>query len=102
MRTPEIVTSGGEQTALNVSAESVIKDGPGRVCRVSVIVAGAAGSIHDANATATTAGKVEDADGNRIATVPATAGAVLDLDMPVANGIVYKPGAAQVVSISYI
>lgn len=84
----------GAQSANGVSANSVIKAAPGRLVRVNVTTAGAAGAIYD---SASVAGI---ATSNLIAVIPATAG-VYFFDWPVVNGITYIPGAAQVVSISF-
>jgi hypothetical protein len=86
--------SSGAQSSNGVSADTVIKKGVGRLVRVSVTTAGAAGAVYD---SATVAGAGAS---NLIAVVPATVG-VYFLDWPVLNGITYVPGSAQVVSISY-
>ena len=86
--------SGGISSALGLSASAVVKASKGRVARVSVTTAGAAGALYDS----ATVGGVSAA--NLIAVVPATVG-VIALDFPAFNGIVYVPGAAQVASISY-
>jgi hypothetical protein len=84
----------GTKTSPALTATTLVQSGPGRVAVVSVIVAGAEGTIYDAISTA--AYTVS----NRIAIIPATKG-VFVLNMPVSNGIVVAPGAAQYVSISY-
>ena len=87
-------STSGNQSSNGLSADTLIKLGVGRLVRVSVTTAGAAGAVHDA-------GVIADATaGNLIAVVPATVG-VYYLDWPVLNGIVYKPGAAQVASFTY-
>jgi hypothetical protein len=86
--------SGGRQSSLNITTATVVKAAPGRVATVSVIVAGAVGTLNDT----TTTGAVAAA--NEIMVIPATIG-VYRLDWPVINGIVVVPGAAQVVSVSY-
>lgn len=79
---------------LNVSASTVIKDVPGFLMTVNVLVAGAEGAIHDcATVLSATAA-------NKIATIPAVVGTNL-YQWPCEVGITYIPGAAQVVSISY-
>lgn len=87
------VSSGG-QSSNGLSGDTLIKSGVGRLVRVSVTTAGAAGAVHDAGAVAGAGA------GNLIAVVPAAVG-VYYLDWPVLNGIVYKPGAAQVASFTY-
>ena len=86
--------TGGVKTALGVSASTVIKAAPGRIARVSVTTAGAAGAIYD---SLTVAGVGAS---NLIATIPATVG-VYAIDFSVTNGIVYVPGVSQVASFSY-
>jgi hypothetical protein len=76
----------------SLSATTLIKSGPGRVCTVIVTTAGAAGAIYDsANKTATT---------NPIFVVPATVG-IYVVNVPTRYGIVYAPGAAQVAVVSF-
>jgi hypothetical protein len=84
----------GVDTLFNVSANTVVKANAGRLIRVSVITAGAVGSVHDID----TVGGAAAA--NQIGVIPAAVGVYL-FDWPCNTGIVYKPGAAQVVSISY-
>ena len=86
--------SQGSQSALNLSANTVIKAAPGRLTRVSVTTAGAAGAVYD------TFGVGGAIPANLIAVVPAVVGVYL-FDWPCNIGIVYIPGAAQVASISY-
>lgn len=86
--------SQGAQSALGLSASTVVKAASGRLTRVSVTTAGAAGAVYDT----TTTGSVGVA--NLIGVVPAVVGVYL-FDWPCLNGIVYVPGAAQVSSISY-
>ena len=89
-----LLVGNGASTSLNVAASSVIQTGAGRVGRVSVIVAGAAGALYD---SATAASAVA---ANEIAVIPATQGNIA-IDMPFTNGLVYIPGASQVAAISY-
>ena len=87
-------TSQGTFAANGLSANTLIKAGSGRLTRVSVTTAGAAGAVYDS----ATVGGI--GAGNLIGVVPATVGVYL-FDWPVNFGIVYAPGAAQVASISY-
>lgn len=83
----------GSMSVTDITAATVIKDGQGRIARVSVVVAGsAAGSIYDANSTTATTGKVW--------TIPTTAG-VTEINLPVNTGIVVAPGTGQTIAISY-
>jgi hypothetical protein len=85
----------GAQTALNLTAATVIQASPGRLALVSVIVAGSAvGSASDAAAVA------DVAAGNQIATIPNTVG-VFDVDWPCLAGIVVTPGTGQTISVAY-
>jgi hypothetical protein len=86
--------TGARNSALNLSANTVVKAGPGTVGKVSVNTAGAEGTLHDC----LTAGAANA--GNLVAQIPATVG-VLDINMPFKVGIVYLPGAAQVASINF-
>lgn len=91
-----VVTAQGTKTFLNITANTLVKTGTGRVAKVSVLVAGSgAGSVHD-SATVLAA-----ATANELAVVPATVG-VYNIDIPVSNGIVLKPGTGQTLVISYI
>lgn len=84
----------GRKTALEISSATLIHSGEAWVARISVLVAGAAGAIYDANtvATATT--------GRRICIIPASVG-IVEIFMPVTRGIVVTPGAGQIVSVSF-
>jgi hypothetical protein len=85
---------GGRQASNGLSANTVVKTGPGRIVRVSVTTAGAVGAIYDS----ATVGAIGAS--NLIGVVPATVG-IYYFDWPVLSGIVYAPGAAQVASITY-
>lgn len=88
--------TGGKTSVSNISADTVIKNSTGRVCRVSVTTAGsAAGAIHNCATVGAAAA------GNLIAVIPNEVG-VVDIDMPCLTGIVYKAGTGQVVTISYL
>lgn len=89
------VTTGGQKSVLNVSAITVIKSTAGKLAKVSVITAGAAGAVYDNNSTST-----GNTAANQIGVIPATVG-VYTFDWPTVNGITYVPGTSQVVSISY-
>jgi hypothetical protein len=88
---------GGNKSALylNGTTPQQIKVGPGAVVRAVVLVAGSGtGAIYDA---ATTASAIT---ANEIATIPETIGPI-ELDFPVAQGIVVSLGTGQAVSLSY-
>lgn len=81
-------------TSGQLAADTLIQTGFVRVTGISVVDAGAVGGLYDAativNATA----------GQQIYAVPATAGFIA-LNMVFTSGLVYKPGAAQKVTIFY-
>lgn len=84
---------GGNASALNLSASTVVKASPGTVWRVNVTTAGStAGGIYDATTTSPTAGSL-------IASIEAVG--IYELVFPCANGIVFVPGTGMVASISY-
>ena len=85
----------GDKNAYNVAASTVIKALPGRLVTVSVITAGAAGTVNDCVTVAAAA------IGNQIGVVPAAVG-IYTFDWPCTSGIVYIVGAAQVVAIKYV
>lgn len=89
-----ILISQGATSALDVATSSVIQTGAGRVAKVNVLVAGAAGALYDSATVASAAAA------NQIAVIPATVG-VIDINFPFTNGLVYQPGASQTASISY-
>lgn len=100
-----VVATNAEANALNgtiphytsgrLSGNTLIQSGFMRVLGVSVIVAGAAGALFDvANLAGAALGT------NDIFVVPATVG-YISTNMVFANGLVYKPGAAQVAAIFY-
>ena len=82
----------GAQSLANITTATVVKASAGRVAVVSVITAGVAGAIYDANSTAVTT--------NKLWTIPATVG-LTTINLPTNFGIVVAPGAGQVVVISY-
>lgn len=82
----------GSKNTAGISAATLVKSGQGRIASVSVLVAGAAGAIYDANLAAATT--------NKIYVIPATLG-VFVVNFPLSFGLVVAPGAAQVVSVSY-
>jgi len=92
---PGRVPEEGNKNALNLSADTLVKNGPGRCMRVNVITAGTTpGSLYDA-------AKIADAAAaNQFGTVPNAVGTTI-INWPCLKGIVYKLGTGQVVSISY-
>jgi hypothetical protein len=70
-----------------------VKSGQGRIARLVVVVAGSGtGSVYDASsATATN---------DKLLTIPTTIG-IVEVNIPVNNGIVVAPGTGQTVAIVY-
>lgn len=88
------IMSAGQSSTLNITAATVVKATPGRLVRINVTVAGAAGTANDCATTGAAAAA------NVICAIPAVVG-VINIEWPCATGIVITPGAAQVVSVSY-
>lgn len=94
--TSTLLTGAGSSVSFNITAPTVVKASPGRVAKVSVIVAGStAGTINDVLTTGA-AGVA-----NQLATIPETVG-LYDIDMPTSRGIVVVPGTGMTVAVSYI
>jgi hypothetical protein len=89
-----LVTDGGLHSSLDITTVTVVKSSPGRLCRVSVLVAGAAGAVYDATSTS------GNTAADEVWVIPATVG-IYTLNWPCLAGIVVSPGASQVVSVSY-
>jgi hypothetical protein len=94
--TGNLLIGQGSTSALNkVAGASVIKAGPGRVCKVIVNTAGTGpGQVNDCLTTGAVAAS------NLVAVIPNTVG-VYAIDFPFAVGIVLTVGTGQVVSISF-
>lgn len=82
----------GSKNTAAIATATLVKSGAGRIASVSILVAGAAGKIYDANSATATTGQVY--------VIPATVG-VFVVNFPLSFGLVVAPGAAQVVSVSY-
>ncbi len=90
-----LLTGQGSTVTKNITAATVVKAAAGRLCRISVIVAGsAAGGAYD---QAVTAGPTA---ATQIASIPNTLG-VIAVDMPVATGILIVPGTGQTLAVSF-
>lgn len=81
-------------TSGQLAANTLVQTGFVRVTGISVVTAGAAGTLSDAR-TLAAAGS-----GDVVYTVEPVVG-FLPVNMVFVNGLVYKPGAAQVVAIFY-
>jgi hypothetical protein len=82
----------GSRLTAEITTDTLVKNGAGRVAVVSVIVGGAAGAIYD---TTNVASPV-----NQIYVTPTTVGTYY-INLPVNNGIVASPGAGQTLTGSY-
>lgn len=83
----------GNQVETGISAATVVSVRQGRLARISVVTAGSsAGVAYDAIATGITT--------SPIAAIPNTVG-IIDVNLPVDNGIVIAPGTGQVVTVSF-
>lgn len=92
---PPLLTGQGRDAQLNIAAATVVKSGPGRVARVSVITAGsAAGTVNDCATTGAAA------TANQIATIPNAVGHYT-IDFPFNAGLVVVPGTGQVLAVSF-
>ena len=86
----------GTSNKYNITAATVVKATPGRLIRVSVVVAGsAAGTANDCITTGAAA------VGNQICSIPATAADVIILEWPCTTGIVIVPGTGQTLAVSF-
>ena len=101
MTTPDVGTLNpvtileGRLSTLNITSGTLVKPTPGRVFKVSVVVAGSgAGTVNDVAAVASAAST------NQIGTTPTAVGTV-DFNWPCANGIVVVPGSGQTVAITW-
>lgn len=96
-----LLVGNGSMNKLNVTAATVIKAAPGRICKVSVITAATAGTfgIYDA-ATTGSAATTNAVYPVSTASWPA-AGTFIALDFPCLTGIVVNPGTGGVVAVSF-
>lgn len=91
----QLVTQGGASTVSNITVATVIKATAGRICKVSVIVAGSA--VGTVNNCATTGAA---AVANQVGTTPTALGTT-DFQMVCSTGIVVVPGTGQTLAVSY-
>lgn len=91
--TQNYLNINGSASSAGITGAKVVKPSPGRVCTVSVVVAGAAtGAIYDATSAAATT--------NPVFTIPMTAGTFF-VSIPTSYGIVVAPGSGQTVTVAY-
>jgi len=87
--------SQGRNSQLNIAAAAVVKQAPGRLQRVQVLVAGsAAGAAYDSISTS------GNTIANQVAVIPNVVGTYL-IDMPCLAGITIAPGAGQTLAVSH-
>lgn len=83
----------GNQVVTGIAAPRVVSATQGRMARISVTTAGTTtGFAYDATSVGVTS--------SPIAAIPNTVG-IIDVNFPVANGIVISPGTGQVVTVSF-
>jgi hypothetical protein len=88
--------SGGYYSALNLTSATVVKDAPGRLFTVVVVVAGSgAGAIYDAVSTS------GNSAANEMFVVPTTAGPINMGSFPFQSGLVVSPGTGQTLAVAY-
>lgn len=87
-------SSVGDKTYLGISDSSLISTTSGRLVNVSVSVAAAGGTVHDAASVATA-----DAS-NVIFPIPNQIG-ITQVNVPFFNGLVVKPASSSTVSLTY-
>ena len=91
--TQTYLTVNGVTSLPGITAATVVKSSPGRVCTVSVVVAGSAtGTIYDGTSASATA--------NPVYTIPMTAGAYI-VNIPTSYGITVVPGTGQTVTVGF-
>ena len=84
----------GTVTSTTVTADTLVVSGPGYLVRYSVLVAGAAGTIHNANSVA-------NATAANALCVSKAIADVFDAGLVFTNGLVIKPGAGQSLNVTY-
>ena len=84
----------GTTTTAVLTANTLALTGAGYLVRYSILVAGAAGTINNANSVANATSS------NALCVTQATIG-IFNVGMPFANGLVVKPGAGQSIVVTY-
>ena len=88
---------GGTQSALGISANTLVFSGPCTLFGVSITTAGTGpGLIHDAASLA------DILRGDEVVDTPATVGPIAGISgWPLLNGLVVSPGPTQIISVFY-
>jgi len=93
----------GTKVYAQISTATVVSVGQGRLVRVVVTTSGSSiGAIYDASVSTATSPKIYTIDntgGGGTGSFPGLR--VIDVSIPVNNGIVVAPGTGQVVTVSY-
>jgi hypothetical protein len=93
----------GSRVSAQISSARVVLVGQGRLARVVVTTSGSsAGAIYDASVSTATSPKIYTIDntgGGGSGSFPGLR--VIEVNIPVENGIVVVPGTGQVVTVSY-
>lgn len=84
----------GKSTSATVTTDTLVVSGSGYLVRYSILVAGADGTIHNANSIANATAA------NALCVSQATIG-VFDAGLVFTNGLVIKPGAGQSLNVTY-
>jgi len=84
----------GTITSSVITTNTLVLSGAGYLVRYSILVAGAAGTINNANSTASSSST------NALCVTQATVG-IFNVGMPFTNGLVVNPGAGQSVAVVY-
>lgn len=96
-----LLIGNGSANKLNVTAATVIKATPGRICKVSVITAATAGTFGIYDASTTGAAAATNAVYPVSTSAWPAAGTVISLDFPCLTGIVVNPGTGGVIAVSF-
>jgi hypothetical protein len=92
-QTQNTLNLSGTKTVPAINSATVVKTTPGRICRVSVTVAGSTpGMIYDGTLPTTTT--------SPLWVVPNSV-SITDVNLPTTYGIVVIPGTGQTVSVSF-
>lgn len=90
-----VLLEEGGSSVLNITQSTLVKVGPGRLAKVSVVVAGSGvGTINDCATTGAAAAA------NQIGTAPTALGTTT-FNWPCFAGIVIVPGTGQTIAVSY-
>ncbi len=96
-----ISTNGGQFSALALAAgANLVKSGPGRLVRLSVVTVGTAGTFAAYDAATTASAGATNIIYSAVNTT--AAGTVVTLEFPVSTGIVVTVPTGGSVSVSYI